>query len=138
MAWQSQRASRTQAAARHVASLDIRPLIAEVLPVGLLITLVAIAGKVIGCGLSSYRLGWRDALAVGVGMTPRGEVGIVVALIGLSSGVVSSDVYSQVILMSVLTSLFAPSLLRKLLLPPIESSQPPADRPGEDRPQQSA
>jgi len=55
-------------------------------------------------------------------MTPRGEVGIVVALIGLSRGVISGDMYAQVILMSVLTSLFAPSLLRLLLVPPVPDS----------------
>ena len=121
------------------AHVDVpRLLTAEVLPVGLLITLVAIVGKVVGCGVAAFRLGWRDALAVGVGMTPRGEVGIVVALIGLRSGVVSSDVYSQVILMSVLTSLFAPSLLRKLLGAPVESSDPPAEEPGEHHPQETA
>jgi len=100
----------------------------EVLPIGLLITVVAIIGKVVGCGLAALPLGLRDALAVGVGMTPRGEVGIVVALIGLSKGVVSTDLYSQVILMSVLTSLFAPSLLRLLLVPPAE---PPQAEPGD-------
>ena len=100
-----------------------RLLSMEVLPVGLLITVVAIIGKVLGCGLASLRLGLREALAVGVGMTPRGEVGIVVALIGLSTGAVSNDVYSQVILMSVLTSLFAPSLLRILLVPPAEPTE---------------
>jgi Kef-type K+ transport system membrane component KefB len=106
----------------------IRLLSIEVLPLGLLITAVAIIGKVVGCGLAALRLGLRDALAVGVGMVPRGEVGIVVALIGLSKGVVSTDLYSQVILMSVLTSLFAPSLLRLLLVPPAEPPQqtPPA------------
>jgi Kef-type K+ transport system membrane component KefB len=99
-----------------------RLLSAEVLPLGLLITVVAIVGKLVGCGLAALPLGLRDALAVGVGMTPRGEVGIVVALIGLSSGAVTTDVYSQVIMMSILTSLFAPSLLRKLLVPPTEPS----------------
>ncbi len=100
----------------------LRLLSTEVLPVGLLITAVAVIGKLVGCGLGAYRLGRRDALAVGVGMTPRGEVGIVVAVIGLSKGVVSSDVYSQVIMMSILTSLFAPSLLRLLLVPSAEGS----------------
>jgi len=97
-----------------------RLLSMDVLPVGLLITAVAVVGKLVGCGLGAYGLGRRDALAVGVGMTPRGEVGIVVALIGLSKGVISSDVYSQVIMMSILTSLFAPSLLRMLLVPQAE------------------
>jgi len=107
-----------------------RLLSAEVLPLGLLITAVAIVGKLLGCGLAALPLGWRDAAAVGVGMTPRGEVGIVVALIGLSSGAVATDVYSQVIMMSILTSLFAPSLLRKLLVPPTERA--PSDARSEE------
>jgi len=104
------------------ANVDVPRLLSmDVLPVGLVITALAIIGKVVGCGVASFRLGLREALAVGVGMAPRGEVGIVVALIGLSKGVVSNDVYAQVILMSVLTSLFAPSLLRVLLVPPAEA-----------------
>jgi len=55
-------------------------------------------------------------------MTPRGEVGIVVALIGLANGIITNDVYSQVIMMSILTSLFAPSLLRMLLVPSTQSA----------------
>ena len=65
-------------------------------------------------------------------MAPRGEVGIVIALIGLQRGVISNDVYSQVLLMSVLTSLFAPSLLRILLTPPAEA--PPAPDAEESSP----
>jgi Kef-type K+ transport system membrane component KefB len=107
-----------------------RLLSMEVLPVGLLITVVAVIGKLVGCGLGAWlgagSLSTRDALAVGVGMTPRGEVGIVVALIGLSRGLISNDLYSQVIMMSVLTSLFAPSLLRMLLVP--KSAAPPSEQ----------
>ena len=94
----------------------------QALPLGLLITLVAILGKLIGCGLAALPLGKREALIIGVGMAPRGEVGIVVALMGLSRGVMSSAIYSEIILMSVLTSLLAPPALRALLTRP----QPPA------------
>ncbi|UCC67413.1 MAG: cation:proton antiporter [Armatimonadota bacterium] len=103
------------------AKVDLRLLLSpQVLQVGLIITGLAILGKVVGCALAAYRMKLRDALAVGVGMAPRGEVGIVIALIGLQRGVISNDVYSQVIFMSVLTSVFAPSLLRVLLMPPAE------------------
>lgn len=106
------------------AKVDLPRLLSmEVLPLGLLITVLAIIGKVVACGLASYRLKFREAFAVGVGMAPRGEVGIVVALIGLNRGVISNDVYSQVLLMSVLTSLFAPSLLRRLLVPMTEEAE---------------
>jgi len=98
-----------------------------VLKVGLIMTLLAIIGKVVGCGLAAYRMKFREAMAVGVGMTPRGEVGIVIALIGLNKHIIPDDVYAQVILMSVVTSFFAPSLLRVLLTPRAEGPAPEPD-----------
>ena len=51
---------------------------------------------------------------VGVGMMPRGEVGIIVASIGLGTGMMSSDLYAVVVLMSVATTIIAPPILSKL------------------------
>lgn len=76
------------------------------------IVLVAILSKFIGCGLAAVRLGRKDALRVGVGMIPRGEVGMVVAQIGLSLGVVGQRIYDAVVFMSIATTLLAPPLLR--------------------------
>lgn len=87
----------------------------EILGLGLLVTLLAVIGKVVGCGLAAYRLGRTEALAIGVGMMPRGEVGIVVAGLGLTRGIINDDLYSVVILMVLLTTLLAPPLLRPLL-----------------------
>jgi len=95
-----------------------RLLTLDALPLGLLITLVAILGKLVGCGVAALPLSKREALTIGIGMVPRGEVGIVVALMGISRGVISSTIYSEIILMSVLTSIFAPPLLRALLAKP--------------------
>lgn len=91
-----------------------------VLGAGGLVVVVAIVGKLLGCGLGARRLGRRGALAVGVGMIPRGEISIVVALVGLSRGLVSSDIYSMIILVCLVTSLLAPPLLRKALARPAE------------------
>jgi Kef-type K+ transport system membrane component KefB len=77
-----------------------------------LVLLAAVASKFIGCGLGAARLGWRDASRVGVGMIPRGEVGMVVAQLGRSLGVISEHVYAVVVVMSVATTLVAPPLLR--------------------------
>lgn len=77
-----------------------------------LILLAAMLSKFIGCGLGAYRLGWADASRVGVGMIPRGEVGMVVAQIGQSLGVIGDHVYAVVVLMSVATTLVAPPLLK--------------------------
>jgi Kef-type K+ transport system membrane component KefB len=77
-----------------------------------LILLAAIASKFIACGLAAVRMGRRDAVRVGVGMVPRGEVGMVVAQIGLNLHVVSEAVYGIIVFMSVATTLVAPPLLK--------------------------
>ncbi len=77
----------------------------------LLIVVVAVLSKFIACGLASLRLGPRTALRVGVGMIPRGEVGMVVAQIGLSLGVIAQGIYDAVVFMSIATTLIAPPLL---------------------------
>src|SRR6185295_12509392 len=54
----------------------------------MLILLAAIVSKFIGCGLGAIKLGKADAMRIGVGMIPRGEVGMVVAQIGLGFGII--------------------------------------------------
>ena len=80
-----------------------------------LVTVLAIASKLIGCGLGALSLGKRSALVVGVGMVPRGEVGIIVASLGQSAGIFSGSTYAIIIAMSLLTSIAAPPLLKHLL-----------------------
>ena len=72
----------------------------------LVILIAACVSKFIGCGLSSCHLGKTDAIRIGVGMIPRGEVGMVVAQIGLTLGVISKDVYGVVVFMAVATKLW--------------------------------
>jgi Kef-type K+ transport system membrane component KefB len=76
------------------------------------ILVAAVLSKLIGCGLGAWRLGRTDALRIGVGMVPRGEVGMVVAQIGLSMGVVAKPIYGVVVFMAVATTLIAPPLLK--------------------------
>ncbi len=80
----------------------------------LLVTLVAIVTKLIGCGLGALNLGMRRAAQVGVGMVPRGEVGIIVAQIGLSMAVIGDELYGVVLFMAVATTLIAPPFLKLL------------------------
>jgi Kef-type K+ transport system membrane component KefB len=80
----------------------------------LAVTLVAILGKLIGCGLGSSGLPLRSAAIVGMGMVPRGEVGLVVASIGIGLGTISNDAYSAVVFMSLATTLIAPFGLARL------------------------
>jgi Kef-type K+ transport system membrane component KefB len=77
-----------------------------------LILLAAIVSKFVACGLAAFRMGRRDAIRVGVGMIPRGEVGMVVAQIGLRMNVMSESVYGIIVFMSVATTLVAPPLLK--------------------------
>ena len=80
----------------------------------LVVLSVAVAGKVVGC-YAGGRLGglshW-ESLALGFGMNARGAMGLVVALIGLSLGLLTEALYSTVVLMAVVTSLMAPLLIR--------------------------
>jgi Kef-type K+ transport system membrane component KefB len=76
------------------------------------ILVAAVASKFIGCGLGALRMGRGDAARVGVGMVPRGEVGMVVAGLGLKMGVMSQNVYGVIVFMSVGTTLIAPPLLK--------------------------
>lgn len=80
----------------------------------LIITLFAILGKLIGCGLGALNLGKKDALMVGFGMVPRGEVGMIIASIGLSMKVITSDLYTVIIFMVMATTLITPPILRGL------------------------
>jgi Kef-type K+ transport system membrane component KefB len=74
--------------------------------------LAAVVSKFIGCGLGALNLGRVDALRVGVGMIPRGEVGMIVAQIGLGFGILSRSSYSVVVFMSVATTILAPPLIK--------------------------
>jgi Kef-type K+ transport system membrane component KefB len=76
-----------------------------------IILLAAVVSKFIGCGLGALSLGKADALRVGVGMIPRGEVGMVVAQIGLGFGIIQQNVYGVVVFMSVATTIVAPPLI---------------------------
>ncbi len=72
----------------------------------------ALVSKFIGCGLGALGMGRTDALRVGVGMIPRGEVGMVVAQIGLRMGAIEQSYYGIVVFLSIATTMFAPPLLK--------------------------
>ncbi len=85
----------------------------DILALALAVTALAIAGKLIGGGLGA-RLPFRSAAIVGVGMVPRGEVGLVTAGIGSGIGAVSGDMFSVVVFMSIATTIVAPPVLVRL------------------------
>lgn len=89
-------------------------LTSEVIALALVVTLVAVLTKFIGCGLGVIALGRKKAMQVGIGMVPRGEVGIVVAQIGLGLAAVSDATYGVVLFMAVATTLIAPPFIVRL------------------------
>ena len=96
------------------ARLDIRVFKGSVFVVAVVVSLLALISKIIGCGLPMLKDGWRNAVKVGVGMTPRGEVALIIALIGLQMNMVSQRAYAIVIFMTGVTTLVSPPLLRYL------------------------
>jgi len=79
------------------------------------VCVLAILGKLVGCGLGALSMGFKNALRIGVGMVPRGEVGLIVAAVGLKLRTISPEIYTVVVVMSIVTTLFAPPVLRALL-----------------------
>jgi Kef-type K+ transport system membrane component KefB len=77
-----------------------------------IVTAAAVITKFIGCGLGAWGMTRREMGQVGVGMIPRGEVGIVVAQIGLGMAVISEQFFAAVLFMAVATTLIAPPLIK--------------------------
>lgn len=82
---------------------------------------VAILGKVIGCFFPALLCGFtrQESLRVGVGMISRGEVGLIVAGVGLASGVIDQEIFSIMVIMVLVTTMLTPLLLR-LVFPKCE------------------
>ncbi len=96
------------------ARVDLRN-VTGVVPFAIVMTIIAILSKLIGCSLGAVTKGERTALIIGAGMVPRGEVGIVVAMMGLTMGTISLDTYSVIILVSLATTLYAPFLIKTVI-----------------------
>lgn len=93
---------------------DLHAVTPDILVFLLVLTFVAIITKVIGCGIPAKIGGLctKDALIVGFGMSPRGEVAMIVALIGLEAGIIGQGVYVTLVLMSLLTTVITPIVYR--------------------------
>jgi Na+:H+ antiporter len=75
------------------------------------VLLLACVTKLIGCGMGAWKLGLADATRIGVGMIPRGEVGMVVAGIGAGLGVIPPATYGVVVFMAIGSTIAAPPLI---------------------------
>jgi Kef-type K+ transport system membrane component KefB len=96
------------------AQVDLRGVNLDVLFLAGIIIAIAVVTKLIGCGLPSL-LFLKDkarSMRVGVGMVSRGEVGLIVAGVGVSSGALTNDIYTAIIIMVAATTIIKPVWLK--------------------------
>lgn len=114
---------------------DARAIGMAGLPFATLFVVLAVLTKIVGCGLGARLAGLSgtDALRLGVGMTSRGEVGLIVAAIGIETRVLSSELFATAVVMVLVTTLLTPALLR-LLYPRAPAVVPAPDAGPADPP----
>lgn len=101
----------------------------QVLGLAAAISFLAIVSKLVGGALGSLGLPRRSMAIIGVGMVPRGEVGLIIAGIGQTQGALEAGVFPVLVIMSVLTTVLVPPILKGLLGPRALSSPPPPEGP---------
>jgi len=96
------------------AQVDFREVNLEILMLSGIIIVIAVVTKYFGCGLPAWFFlkNKRQGMRVGIGMISRGEVGLIVAGVGISSGILTSDVYSTIVIMVVVTTIITPIWLK--------------------------
>ncbi|MFH0818181.1 MAG: cation:proton antiporter [Candidatus Micrarchaeota archaeon] len=96
--------------------VDVKALAVFFVPI-LVITAIAVVTKFIGCGIASMLIGLKrfEVYLVGVGMAPRGEVALIIALIGLARGALTQEQYTMIAAMAFLTAAVTPFFLNLLL-----------------------
>lgn len=87
--------------------------VTSVLGFGVVITILAVLGKVVGAGAPAFFTGFNKlgAWRIGIGMMPRGEVALIIAGIGLTRGVIEADLFGVSIMMTMVTTILAPIIL---------------------------
>ncbi len=89
----------------------------EVVKFGIVFGVLAVIAKVVGCAVPALFLHFNllGALRIGTGMVPRGEVALIIAGIGMSTGILDSDMFGAAIIMTLFTTMLAPPLLAVVL-----------------------
>ncbi len=95
------------------ANIDMSALLQpDLLIIVLVLAVMGVLTKLVGGIIGSWKLGKWNSVVVGVGMSPRGEVGIVVSALGLSLALISQEVYAVLLAAVILTTLVAPVMLQ--------------------------
>ena len=99
----------------------------HILLFAVVLTLVAVLSKMIGCGLGAKfcKYSARESLQIGVGMVSRGEVALIVATKGADLGLINTELFGPVVVVVVVTTIFTPILL-KLVFKDKHHTSPPA------------
>lgn len=97
--------------------VDLNAISSKILFIGIIYGLVAMAWKVLGCGIPALFTGFNriGALRIGLGMVPRGEVVLIIAGIGLSNNFIDSEIYGIAIIMILMSILLSPPMLNVAL-----------------------
>jgi len=109
------------------AAVDVavfNPFVKENIPIlliALILFIVAVVGKFVS-GFAVFQKGIRKSV-IGVGMIPRGEVGLIFAQVGLTYGIFTSELFSAVTVMVMLTTFIAPPLLKKMFARGVDTAE---------------
>ena len=95
---------------------ELSSITGEMLLFSLGFVIVALLGKVMGCGAVARlcRFSIKDSLKIGVGMMTRGEVALIVAQKGLSAGLIEAQYFAPVILLIICSSIATPIIMKLL------------------------
>lgn len=96
------------------AQVDLRAVDLNILMLSGIVIVIAIVTKLFGCGLPSifFLKNRRKGMIVGIGMISRGEVGLIVAGVGVTAGILTSEVYSTIVIMVAVTTIITPIWLK--------------------------
>jgi Kef-type K+ transport system membrane component KefB len=94
--------------------IDLTAISADLLPLTALLTLVAVVSKMAGSGLGARLGGFTngESFRLGVCMISRGEVGLIIASLGLSNGLLERELFEPVFVVILLTTVMTPPLVR--------------------------
>lgn len=94
---------------------DVRGLTGDMVMFTVIALVIAALTKVVGCGIGAYVSGltFNESLNVGIGMIARGEVALIVANIGLTSGLITESLFTSMVIVAIATTVITPPMLRK-------------------------
>ena len=97
--------------------VDLEQISIEVWIFAVVLTTVAFITKLVGCGIPALLMGVgkKESLIIGIGMSPRMEIAMIIALYGLTTNVISRDIYGVIVIMGILTAVFTPTMLKRTM-----------------------